>query len=459
MPIQIKLKVRALYFILTYLISALSISAYGQDTLLKNGRIIIGDGSVIENGSVLIRNNLISAVSVGEINVDQNTTVIDIGGKTIMPALIDGHAHLGFQSSSSWGAENYSLENIISNLEQYAYYGFAAAFSAGTDPKDLALSIQQKQSRNELGGARFLFAVGMGPPGQGPNDQFLTQIASVEKRMNTQVLRGLTGTIDAINAARETEKLGVPFIKVWIDDRGGSQTKLHPDIYQPLIAEGQRLRLKTLVHQQSTADMLDQIDAGAAGFLHGRLEQDFNREIAIASRLNQVFIVPNLGLAELRTTPIGDDEFLRPVISEALQRQLSQRPPGSELQQQQQAQLEQTLKQAFTLISEERVEVILGTDAGAIPNHPFGYTGHKELEIYVRLGFTPMQALMAGTSQAAKHLNLTDLGTIAPGLSADLLVLSANPLDSISNTQLIERVFLKGKQIDREVIAAKLRNP
>jgi imidazolonepropionase-like amidohydrolase len=423
-----------------------------------NGRIIVGDGSVIESGSVLLRDQLIWAVSDSEISVNQATTVIDVSGKTIMPALIDSHAHLGFQSSSSWGAENYSLENIASNLEQYAYFGFAAAFSAGTDPQDLALSIQQKQSRNELGGARFLFAVGMGPVGQGPNELFLSQIAAVEKRMDTRVLRGLVDTIDAINAARETEKQGVPFIKVWIDDRGGSQTKLPPEIYKPLIAEGQRLRLKTFVHQQSSADMLGLIDAGAAGFLHGRLEQGFSREIARASRLHQVFIVPNLGLAELRRAPLGDDEFLRPVISPALQQQLSQRAAPSLSQQQAGAQLQRRLKHAFTLLSEERVDVILGTDAGAIPNHPFGYTGHKELEIYVRLGFTPMQALMAGTSQAAKHLNLPDLGMIAQGLSADLVVLSANPLDSISNTQLIERVFLKGRQIDRQSIAEKLRN-
>jgi imidazolonepropionase-like amidohydrolase len=459
MLIQTTLSIVLRHFLLPLFFIAFSTLTYSQDTLLKNGRLIIGDGAVIETGSVLIRDGLIAAVSADAISVGLNTKVIELSGKTIMPALIDAHAHLGFQSATSWGAENYSLENIVANLEQYAYYGFAAVLSAGTDPIDLALSIQDMQSQDQLGGARLLFAAGMGPPGQGPNDQFLTQIAAVEQRLNTQVLRGLNDTIGAINAARDIEELGVPFIKVWIDDRGGSQTKLHPDIYQPLIAEAQRLGIKTLVHQQSAEDMLAQIDAGAAGFLHGRLEQGFSREIAAAAGLNQVFIVPNLGLAQLRRLNIGRDRFLQPVISPALQQQLSQRPALSQPQQQELAQLEQRLNEAFTLLSEERVEVILGTDAGAIPNHPFGYTGHKELEIYTRLGFTPMQALIAGTSRAAKHLNLTDLGLIAEGYSADLLVLYANPLDSISNTQLIERVFLKGKQVDREAIAVKLQTP
>ena len=68
-----------------------------------------------------------------------------------------------------------------------------------------------------------------------------------------------------------------------------------------------------------------------------------------------------------------------------------------------------------------------------------------------------MQALLAGTSLAAKHLNLNDLGLLTAGYSADLLVLSANPLDLITNTQLIERVILRGKQVYRDAIAAKLK--
>ncbi len=457
MRILVKLKTTLALLVLLATIITLPSYLQAQEILLKNGRLIIGDGSVLETGSILIRDGLIALVSEEEIAAGPNAQVIDVGGKTLMPALIDGHAHLGYQSPSSWGADNYSLETLVSNLEQYAYFGFSAVFSAGTDPLDFALSIQEKQASNQIGGARFLFAAGMGPPGQGPNNQFLSQIASVEARLNTKVLQGISNPIEAINAAREVQKLEVPFIKLWIDDRAGSQQKLHTDVYKPLIAEAQRLRIKTVIHQQNTMDMLEQIEAGAAGFLHGRLEQDFNQQIAIASRLNQVFIVPNLGLAELRNTPIGRDAFLHAILSPAEQQRLSAYPPLSEQRRESSAQLEPTLKKAFSLITEEQVEIILGTDAGAIPDHPFGYTGHKELEIYVRLGFTPMQALLAGTSQAAKHLSLTNLGMLSTGYSADLLVLSANPLENISNTQLIERVFIKGTQVDREAIAAKLK--
>ena len=98
------------------------------------------------------------------------------------------------------------------------------------------------------------------------------------------------------------------------------------------------------------------------------------------------------------------------------------------------------------------VDIILGTDAGALPDHFFGYSGHRELEIFVRLGLTPMQALMAGTSKPAQRLGLNDLGLIRPGMSADLLVLNANPLDDIRNTRTITRVYLRGSEIDRSLI-------
>ena len=98
------------------------------------------------------------------------------------------------------------------------------------------------------------------------------------------------------------------------------------------------------------------------------------------------------------------------------------------------------------------VDIVLGTDAGAVPNHPFGYTGHRELEIYVRLGMSPMQAIVAATSNAAKHLGLTDLGLLKAGYSADFIILNENPLEAIRNTRTIDSVYLSGNKIDRAAL-------
>ncbi|MEX1197407.1 MAG: hypothetical protein WEB57_06065 [Pseudohongiellaceae bacterium] len=78
------------------------------------------------------------------------------------------------------------------------------------------------------GAARFLFAAGMGPPGQGPNDAFLEQTSEVSARTGMTILRGVDSTEAAIRQVREVARKDIPFIKIWVDDRGGSQDKLPP---------------------------------------------------------------------------------------------------------------------------------------------------------------------------------------------------------------------------------------
>ena len=109
----------------------------GNAFFIENVRIIIGDGNVIENGFLEIENGLIETVSAGALVNAEAKISIDGQGKTIMPALIDGHSHLGYQGRSSWGSQNYGKQNLIDNLEQYAYYGFSAVFSAGSDAPNI----------------------------------------------------------------------------------------------------------------------------------------------------------------------------------------------------------------------------------------------------------------------------------------------------------------------------------
>ena len=107
--------------------------------LFQNAGVIVGDGEQLDSADVLIVDGQITAIGRGleQAAVADSTAVIDLSGKWLMPALIDGHAHLGYQSRSSWGADNYGLANLEDNLRQYAYYGFGAVFSAGSDPAGL----------------------------------------------------------------------------------------------------------------------------------------------------------------------------------------------------------------------------------------------------------------------------------------------------------------------------------
>ena len=433
--------------------------AYGQQVearsyLLDNVRVIIGDGSVLESGALLVGGGRISAVGLrSEIEPELNVEVIDLSGKTIMPALIDSHAHLGYEGHTSWGAENYSRENLIDHLQRYAYYGFSAVFSAGSDPDALAYQVQQAQLAGEFSSARFLFAAGMAPPGQGPNDQFLTHAVALEKQTGQRILYGVDSVEQAIDSVREIAAKNISVIKIWVDDRGGSQQKLAPQLYRAIADEAAKNSIEIYAHQQYAEDMPNLLEAGVSGFLHGRIGTGLGREIAQQLSAASAFVVPNMGLGELRREAIGTDDFLRASLPESVAARLgesSQRLLKANREEAREAEL----RASFGHLLDANVDIVLGTDAGAVPDHFFGYTGHRELEIFVRLGMTPMQAIVAATSKPAQRLGLDDLGLLQPGYSADLVVLDKNPLNNIRNTRSISLVFLNGRILDRAGMTA-----
>ena len=447
---------RILLLALSAFLITLSTVANAQErsehTLFDQLRVITGDGSVLENAAVLLQGDTIVAVGASAgMDIPADTTRINLAGKTLLPALIDAHAHLGYEGTSSWGAQNYTRENLLAQLNRYAWYGFGAVFSAGSDPDALALEIQRQQAAGEIGGARFVFAAGMAPPGQGPNNQFLVEALAVEQQTGNTILRGLASEEQARDAVRAVAELQIPFIKLWVDDRNGTQVKLSPAIYRATIAEARQHGIAVVVHQQYAEDMPDLIAAGVSGFLHGRLEEGFTPEIALAAKQNDVFIVPNLGLAELRREAIGDDPFLAHTLpaDTALRMSASTQRLAAPARD---PQLEQTLQSSFAMLLNANVDIVLGTDAGAVRDHPYGYVGHRELEIFVRHGMSPMQAISAATSVAARALGLGSSGQIKAGFRADLLILDQNPLEDIRHTRSIHQVWLGGRLLDRNAL-------
>ena len=426
--------------------------------LFEGARLIIGDGGLIEHGALLVEGDRIVEVGhTGEVAAPPGATSIDVAGKTIIPALIDAHAHLGYEGYTSWGADNYTRENVIEHLERYSYYGFGAVFSAGSDPEDIALEVQRAQRKRDAEGARLVFAAGMAPPGQGPNNQFLAHALAIADKSGMTVLRRVASAEEGRRAVREVSAKEIAFIKIWVDDRGGSQEKLGRDVYRAIIDEAHAHGIEVFVHQQNAEDMPDLLEAGVAGFLHGRIGEAMDESLAAQIRDSGAFVVPNLGLGELRRERVADDPFLREATSADVAARLgevydSRRPPGGEARTlvATAAEREDELSEAFSRLLGAGVDIVLGTDAGALPGHFFGYTGHRELEIFVRLGMTPMQAIVAGTSRPAERLGLSDMGTIAAGKTADFVILDENPLEDIRHTRTISQVYLRGRMVDRE---------
>ena len=168
-----------------------------------------------------------------------------------------------------------------------------------------------------------------------------------------------------------------------------------------------------------------------------------------------VFIVPTLGMVTKREPyrrPVFEDPFFRDQVSPQVVTRLRDAATNSP-----------TEVAERTAADEERSErivrnfakltdhIILGTDAGAVGDF-FGYADHLELELFVRFGMTPSEAIVAATKRAAEAFGLAQVGTLEAGKSADFVVLDANPLDEITNTRRISTVYLRGDVIDRDAL-------
>ena len=143
---------------------------------------------------------------------------VDLAGKTVMPALVNGHIHLGFQRGASFAAENYTRDNIVDQLNRYAYAGVAAVLSLGTEMGPLPAEIQAAQRKGVLGGALFRMAGrGIAPPDAGPANAAMKPSAY-----------GVTSEEEARRAVREQASRGVDVIKIWVDDRNGTRSQAQP---------------------------------------------------------------------------------------------------------------------------------------------------------------------------------------------------------------------------------------
>src|SRR6266545_1483461 len=318
---------------LALLASAVATAQRPRTTMFEGARLIIGDGRVIENGAIIVENGRIARVGrTGDVPRPAGAERVDLAGKTVMPTLVDAHLHVGYENMNSWQAENYTRENVIDTLERLAYYGVGAVFSTGTDPNDLALQIQRDQAAGRIGGARLVFAAGFGPPGAGPNGQLLKELAKFKE----VVVRGITNDADARRGVREVAAKGIPFIKVWVTDRGGTQVKTKPEAYRALIDEAHKHGIRVVAHAtDGLADAKDLARAGLDGSIHAILDAD--QEFAQMMKKNNAFLTPAQGLG-LRgnipgLAPWYEDPFFQeatpPATIDRYRRQAAQATPAA----------------------------------------------------------------------------------------------------------------------------------
>ena len=204
----------------------------GQALLFEGARLITGDGRPpIEPSAFIVENGRITAVAEkGGLQAPQGATRVDVTGKTVMPALVDAHSHLGYTDVKRMitSAANYTRENLTDHLRRYAYYGIAATLSMGVDRGEVPY---QLRAEPPPGAALFRTAGrGIALPNAGPGAEYRRDAAY-----------GVTTEAEARTAVRELAASKVDFVKIWVDDRDGTVKKLPP----PCIGRSSMKRTRT----------------------------------------------------------------------------------------------------------------------------------------------------------------------------------------------------------------------
>ena len=352
---------------------------------------------------------------------------VDVTGKTIVPGLINAHAHVNADPESTLPVRS----QLIAQLRLYADYGVTTVFVLGTTPADVheALQLRDEQAHETLDRARLYAA--------GPS------------------IRAAKTPDEARQNVDRYADMKVDIIKMHIN---GNSSDMTPEVYGALIDQAHKRGLRVAAHMYYLKGLMN---AGVDIFAHSVRDQDVPAAfLAGLKRRNVGYIATltrDLSIFVYETTPafFSDPFFVKHEPSYRKQMTILKDPVLQETtRNSREAQsIKQALQQAsrnLKILSDAGVPIAMGTDTGAQVGRWQGYFEHTELEMMVKAGLTPMQALVAATGGAARVTKLDgQLGTLEPGKFADFVVLNANPLSDIRNTRQVESVWIAGRQLPK----------
>ena len=406
------------------------ISADAKYIAFTGATIIDGNGGTpVRDGTLLINNNRIIAFGTeDQVKIPANAAVINVSGKTIIPGLINAHAHVGDVKGIDAG--HYSRQNAEDNLSIYARYGITTVVSLGGDGPE-AVPLRAVKETATVQRAR-LYMAGAVITGRTPEQ-----------------------AIEVVNA---NHRLGVDLMKIRVDDNLGSTQKMSEEVYKAVINRSHQLGYQIAVHMYYLDDAKKLLKAGADMLAHSIRDRAADDEVVRLMQEKKTFYCATL-TRELSTyvyasmpTFFSDPFFLREYDKQTLAPLLA----PSRQQQMRNSKSAQTYKQQLPVamanlkkLSDKGIPIVMGTDSG-FPLRFIGYFEHVEMEMMSQAGLTPMQILVSATKTPAEYLKLKDIGLIKPGYKADFVILDKNPLDDISNTRSISQVWIGGEKVSIE---------
>jgi imidazolonepropionase-like amidohydrolase/ABC-type multidrug transport system permease subunit len=426
--------------------------------ILTGMTLLDGLGGRLERARVLIKGGRIVEVGPEGGSLPEGVPVTDLTGLYMIPGLVDSHVHVGGSGGGSVSSAEYAPPRFIHDLQVYLATGITS-FVSMTDHIEDLYALRRVVAAGTMRAPRPYFSgPGITAP-RGHPARFFEALPGLPAYMTRQVsteqaaaaaVQGLT----AIKMTSEDSTIRVDFVKIYLDaGRAGDPSPPLPEpALRAAIRAARQVGLRTTVHVDDDRHARLAVDAGADGIEH--VPPDLSDETIAAMLSKGVTLTPTLSAAEglaktLNGEQISDPlalKYVEPYVIESLQSPASwiAKVRASPEAVAHYARRYESARGATRRAVAAGVRVLAGSDAG----NPASFHGPgllRELELLVEEGgMNPSSALVAATGAAGQRLGTDEIGRIAPGAFADLVILGADPTKDIRALRDVRTVYFGG---------------